>query len=238
MPKDSSPEKQSFTASTLLRRPTRLGDEVYNAIYAQLMSHKIAPGGRISVDNLVRELGVSQTPIREALSRLETQGLVVKRHLVGYSAADQLNKSRLEQLYELRLLLEPFAAAKAAVTMTDASIETLESLAQEMKALEAEDPQIAYGQFAQRDSEFHDLIAAGSGNELVREALANLHTHVHLFRLFYHSQATAEANDEHAQIIAALRGRDAEAAAEAMRSHIVRSSERFATFFTRYPRAS
>ena len=61
----------------LVKRPARLGDEVYNAIYAQLLSHKIAPGSRISIDNLVREMGVSQTPIREALSRLVAQGLVV-----------------------------------------------------------------------------------------------------------------------------------------------------------------
>jgi DNA-binding GntR family transcriptional regulator len=237
MSKRTSREKQNFNAPTLLRRPARLGDEVYNAIYSQLMSHKIAPGGRISVDNLVRELGVSQTPIREALSRLEAQGLVVKTHLIGYSAADQLNRPRLEQLYELRLLLEPFAAAKAAINMEDDSIEALDRMAQQMKTLEAEDARAAYGQFAQRDSEFHDLIAAGSGNDLVREALSNLHTHVHLFRLFYHSRATSEANDEHARIIAALRDRDAEAAAEAMRSHIQQSRERFTTYFTRYTAA-
>ena len=95
-----TPEKEGeeTTAET-----AKLGDEVYNAIYSQLMSHAIAPGGRISVDYLVRELGVSQTPIREALSRLEAQGLVVKTHLIGYSAASQMDKSRLEQLYELLL---------------------------------------------------------------------------------------------------------------------------------------
>ncbi|MDB5623176.1 MAG: GntR family transcriptional regulator [Devosia sp.] len=105
-------------APGLIKRPTRLGEEVYNAIYGQLMSRQIAPGGRISVDRLVRELGVSQTPIREALSRLEAQGLEVKTHLVGYSAAEQLDRRRLEQLYELRLLLEPFAAARAARNMS------------------------------------------------------------------------------------------------------------------------
>jgi DNA-binding GntR family transcriptional regulator len=215
-----------------LRHPVRLGDEVYNSLYAQLMSRKIPPGGRIAIDSLVRELGVSQTPIREALSRLEAQGLVVKTHLIGYSAADQLNKSRLEQLYELRLMVEPAVAAKAAVNMTEASIVALDEIAQQMNALVGSDTQGAYGQFAQRDSEFHDLIAAGSGNELARDALAHLHTHVHLFRLFHHSRATREANEEHAQIISALRRRDADAAGQAMRSHIERSRARFATFFT------
>lgn len=224
--------------TTALRRPARLGDEVYNTLYSQLMSHKIAPGGRISVDNLVRELGVSQTPIREALSRLEAQGLVVKTHLIGYSAAGQMDRSRLEQLYEVRMLLEPFAAARAAINMSEESIAALEEMAQRMKSLETEDPQAAYGQFAQRDGEFHDMIAAGSGNVLVREALANLHVHVHLFRLFYHARATTEANDEHARIIDALRRRDADAAADAMRSHIDQSKARFISFFTRLAAAS
>lgn len=230
----SAPHDEPLDSSeltSLRRRPVRLGEEVYNVLYAQLMSHRIPPGGRIAVDSLVRELGVSQTPVREALSRLEAQGLVVKTHLIGYSAAEQMNKSRLEQLYELRLLLEPALAAKAASNMSDAAIDALEGLAQQMNAPAGPDPQVAYGQFAKRDSEFHDLIAAGSGNELAREALANLHTHVHLFRLFHHARATREANEEHAQIIAALRRRDASAASQAMASHIEQSRARFATFF-------
>src|SRR3712207_4576892 len=153
------------------------------------MSHKIAPGGRISVDNLARELGVSQTPVREALSRLEAQDLVVKTHLIGYSAAEQMDKQRFEQLYELRSLVEPFAASRAAVHMSDDSIKELENLAQSMKLLERNDSRAAYGQFAQSDGEFHNLIALGSGNELVHAVLSNLHTHLHLFRLFYHSRA-------------------------------------------------
>ncbi len=238
MSRNDGPGKTESPKPTALRRPTRLGDEVYNAIYSQLMSHAIPPGGRISVDHLVRELGVSQTPIREALSRLEAQGLVVKTHLIGYSAASQMDKPRLEQLYELRLLLEPFAAARAAMAMTKASLDSLEGMARRMQSLKAATPQAAYGQFAQRDSEFHELIASESGNDLVREALANLHTHVHLFRLFYHSQATTEANDEHARIIEALRRRDPDAAADAMRAHIERSRIRFMTFFDRYQAVS
>ena len=219
--------------TTQLKRPTRLGDEVYNAIYAQLMSRQIAPGGRMSVDRLVRELGVSQTPIREALSRLEAQGLVVKTHLVGYSAANQLDSGRLDQLYELRLLLEPFAARRAATAMTEAALASLIRLADEMQASETAPQVEAYGRFAQLDSDFHDIIAHASGNELVQETLANLHTHVHLFRLFYHARVTADAIQEHQQIIEALTARDPAAAETAMRHHIERSRERFANAFGR-----
>lgn len=216
----------------LLRRPPRLGDEVYNAIYAQLMSLKIPPGGRISVDSLVRELGVSQTPIREALSRLEAQGLVVKTHLIGYSAAPQMDRKRLEELYELRLLLEPFAAARAAENMDEEAVAALEAIDKDMRTARHEDARLAYGHFAQSDGAFHDAIALGSGNALVQETLARLHTHVHLFRLYFHARATTDANDEHARIIAAIKRKDATAAEAAMRDHVERSRKRFIVTFT------
>lgn len=217
----------------LLKRPNRLGEEVYNAIYAQLMSREIQPGGRISVDGLVRDLGVSQTPIREALSRLEAEGLVVKTHLIGYSAADQMDAERLEQLYELRLLLEPFAAGRAASRMNEEVLHQLNKLAAEMQACENDAPGEAYGRFAQLDTRFHDLIAEAGGNELVRETLANLHIHVHLFRLFYHARVTAEAIEEHRQLIAALAQGDPATAEATMRSHIERSRDRFIKAFRR-----
>ncbi|HEV7276818.1 MAG TPA: GntR family transcriptional regulator [Devosiaceae bacterium] len=214
-------------SGTLIKRPSRLGDEVYNAIYAQLMSLKIPPGGRLSVDSLVRELGVSQTPIREALSRLEAQGLVVKTHLVGYSAAAQMDASRFEQLYQLRSLLEPFAAGQAAVNMSEEALAALTGHAAAMSP-DGGDPDIAYSRFAQWDSEFHNMVASGSGNELIQETLARLHIHVHLFRLVYHARAAAAAIEEHAEIIDAISRRDPTGAEAAMTAHIQRSKERFA----------
>lgn len=211
----------------LLRRPPRLGDEVYNALYAQLMSLKIPPGSRISVDSLVREMGVSQTPIREALSRLEAQGLVVKTHLIGYSAAGQMDPDRLEQLFDLRLLVEPYAAERAALTISAEGIAQLEAIDLAMRDTRTSGARNSYGEFAQNDGLFHDLIASASGNELVQDALTRLHTHVHLFRLFYHATATADANDEHENILMAIRRHDGPAASAAMRFHIEQSRRRF-----------
>lgn len=218
-------------ASRLLKRPTRLGDEVYNAIYSQLMTQEIPPGGRIGVDTLVRELGVSQTPIREALSRLEAQGLVVKTHLIGYSAAGQMNREKLEQLYDMRMLLEPFAAGQTAIRRDKNLLKDLEDRDAEMNALPVADRTLAYGRFAQIDGTFHDLIALGSGNLLIQETLARLHTHVHLFRLHFHSRATTDANQEHSRILDAIRARDANAAESAMRTHIQESRARFLASF-------
>ena len=210
-----------------IRRPQPLGEEVYNAIYSQLMTLQIPPGGRISVDALVRELGVSQTPIREALSRLEAQGLVTKTHLIGYTATNQIDRNKLAQLYDLRLLLEPFAAGQAAEKMSDEAIGELERLALDMVGTSPDGSRNAYGEFARKDAAFHDKIAEGSGNDLVQEALSRLYVHVHLFRLYYHTRATSTAINEHEQIIAAIRSHNSADAETAMRQHILESRSRF-----------
>lgn len=211
----------------LLRRPARLGDEVYSAIFARIMSLDIAPGARISIDAMTRELGVSQTPIREALGRLESEGLVNKTHLIGYSAAPQLSPKQFNDLYELRLLLEPFAAARCAELMPKEVIAQLEALCAEMGGLARSEGLDAYAQFAQLDMAFHDQIAVSAGNELVVEALGRLHTHVHLFRLLFHARVTMDAIEEHERVLTAIKARDPQAAQEAMREHVERSRDRF-----------
>jgi DNA-binding GntR family transcriptional regulator len=211
----------------LLRRPARLGDEVYSAIFARIMSLDIAPGVRISVDAMARQLGVSQTPIREALTRLEGEGLVSKTHLVGYSAAPQLSARQFAELYELRLLLEPFAARRCAEIMPDGIIAQLAALCLEMQELSQLEGLDAYAQFARLDMAFHDQIAVSAGNELLVDALSRLHTHVHLFRLLFHARVTGAAMDEHQTLVGAIRARNPAGAEAAMRAHIEQSRDRF-----------
>src|SRR5690349_5993155 len=127
-----------------IQRSNSLVEDVYEAIFNQLMSLKIAPGSRITVDSLVKEFSVSQTPIREALGRLEGEGLVVKTHLVGYRAAPQITRRRFDELYELRLLLEPDAAAKAASAMDAEKLAILREAAGVMAGREGKDDHVHY----------------------------------------------------------------------------------------------
>src|SRR5690606_2816677 len=113
-------------------RPASMVDNVYEHIYHKLMALEIAPGARIPIDVLAREMGVSQTPVREALNRLEREGLVRKEHLIGYSAAPQWTRKQFEDLYAFRLLLEPQAARLAAQNMTPQALESLERSAADM----------------------------------------------------------------------------------------------------------
>lgn len=212
----------------LLRRPARLGDAVYAAIFERIMALEITPGERISVDAVAREIGVSQTPIREALARLESEGLVRKTPLVGYSATERLSADELTDLYEMRLQLEPFAARKCAALIPEAVIEQLDALCQEMAELAEVEGVEAHAQFAQLDMAFHDQIAVSAGNALIGDALGRLHAHVHLFRLRPEARKPLAANAEHQLLVAAIRARDGDGAEAAMRTHIEQSRRRFA----------
>lgn len=214
-----------------LSRRSALGDEVYETLLSQLITLRIAPGSRIAVDQLVRELGVSQTPIRAALIRLENEGLVVKTHNIGYSAAPMPSQRRFEQIYEMRLLLEPHAAGLAARNLTPQARVELQAIVAGMESPEAGSAQVVYSRFAVQDAAFHAWVARCSGNELIAETLARLHAHMHLFRVRFHARVTEEAIEEHAALVQALLQGDEHAASAAMRHHIERSRERMAPFF-------
>jgi DNA-binding GntR family transcriptional regulator len=223
--------KSSAEAASGIARPNSLAGDVYDAIFAQLMSLQIAPGARITVDTLVRELNVSHTPIREALGRLEGEGLVLRTHLVGCRAAPQITRDRFDELYEMRLLLEPEAAAKAAEAMDEARFARLQQLAGVMAVNDSTDDQLRYSDFARQDADFHDAILDFAGNGLIREALRMQHTHFHIFRLMFHWRVTAEALEEHEALLDAFRGQDASKARVAMQAHIHNSRTRLLPAF-------
>lgn len=215
----------------VIQRHKGLADDVYEAIFNKLMSLEIAPGARITVDGLVRELEVSHTPIREALGRLEGEGLVAKTHLVGYSAAPQITRKHFDELYDLRLLLEPDAARRAAQRVSDERMRRLRETAERMRKLAARRERSSYSGFARFDADFHDQIMEIAGNELIRDTLAHLHTHFHIFRLMFHTRVTEEALTEHETLLAALSSGDARGAERAMREHIERSRQRLLRAF-------
>jgi len=209
-------------ADRLIARPSGLAEEVYRRVRADIMSLKIPPDSRVSVDALARELGVSQTPVREALSMLEANGLVSKRHFAGYATSPRMDRAQLDELFEFRLLIEPHAACKAAEAIRDADLQALTDVSG------ARAP--SHDAFADMDTEFHKLIAQGAGNHLIADSLARLHIHVHIFRSCFRSEIAEEAVHEHGDVIAAIKRRDGAAAEAAMRRHIERSYKRLRDF--------
>lgn len=214
--------------TSAIRPPQRqiLTDEVYESLKTAIMNGDIPPGGRVNIDALARDLQVSQTPLREALARLESDGLVTKTALKGYSVSPVLTRTDFEDLYQLRLLLEPWAAARCAERVGAAGRARLEA---EMASCPEASPEGGYEEYrrmTEHDQRFHGLIAQLAGNKAVQTAFERTHCHLHLFRIFYAHRIGAQTLQEHRRILDALRKGAPEEAEAAMRDHLEASRAR------------
>ncbi|MDR6971977.1 GntR family transcriptional regulator [Leifsonia shinshuensis] len=208
-----------------------LADDVYDAVLGLLMDQVIEPGSRASIDGIARQLNVSPTPVREALARLESEGLVVKQALKGYTAAALLDEDGLRQLFEMRRLLEPYATRRAATELDGGTLDRLGEVCDAMqrsgRATQSGDDRFEdYKEFAEQDAEFHRLIAQHSGNALLGDAIARLRAHTHQYRIYFRHGVVDETSEEHLAVLEALRANDADRADRAMRDHIDRSYAR------------
>ncbi|WP_309621196.1 GntR family transcriptional regulator [Salinibacterium sp.] len=203
-----------------------LADECRELIKARIMSHVIKPGERINIEDLVRDLGVSQTPIREAMARLESDGLVAKEPLRGYRTTAPLNRKQVDELYQFRRLIEPWAARVAAERITETNTK---AIMEELAACPEAPPEDSYSiskSFSDHDSRFHTLILSFCENRMIIDAFERSHIHLHLFRLHYSSASGTHAIEEHNALARAIASGDADAAEAAMLRHLEASRER------------
>lgn len=219
----------------LSRMPPRLvlADEVYSRLRTLIMESSILPDTRINIEDVARQLDVSPTPVRESLARLESDGLVDKLPLKGYRTTELLDRDAIRELYELRLLLEPNAAAQASAGMTSARADRLRAEVQsgssQVQAHAGNDT--SYQELSHHDVRLHDLVLELAGNETIRRAYARTHCHLHIFRLSYSGTFGTHTIDEHAAVVDAITSGDAAAAESAMSRHIVASRDRTLSHF-------
>jgi DNA-binding GntR family transcriptional regulator len=199
-------------------RRSVLADEIYEILKSKLMDNVVEPGARLSIDGLSRDLKVSATPIREALARLESDGLVTKRAHHGYTAAPLIDARTFAELFRMRLLLEPACASWAA----------MEDLIAEMKTPLAGDGYESYKAFASQDAAFHGALAAATGVGLMVETLERLRPHAQLYRLYYTVGIADDTVREHERVLEAVTRRDQAGAAHAMSAHLSASRGRLA----------
>jgi DNA-binding GntR family transcriptional regulator len=205
-------------------------DDVYERLKSSVLDHVVEPGHRINVDALTRVFAVSQTPIREALARLEAEGLVVKEPLRGFRASPPLSNAEFEELYDFRLLLEPWAAARAAQRITpDAAAGLEQELASWTSAPESSG-YFGYRELSAHDARFHGRIVELAENGPLSTAYERLHAHLHLFRLNYQRTIGDEAIREHRAITAAIVAGRPDDAEQAMRLHLTASRDRLREF--------
>jgi DNA-binding GntR family transcriptional regulator len=197
-----------------------LADGVYEQIRALIMNDGIEPGARVNIDEIARELGVSGTPVREALARLESEELVSRLPLRGYRVTELLNRKEVDDMYALRLLLEPPSAARAASAMSDANVALLEAELATCPAAPVDDAYSDYKALTAHDARLHELILHLAGNVAVEQAFARTHCHLHFFRLNYNQPFGEQTIAEHRVIVDALVAGNAARARKAMTDHL------------------
>jgi DNA-binding GntR family transcriptional regulator len=208
------------------RKDRVVRDDVYERMTAMILRDELRPGTRINIDQVAHKLDVSSTPVREALARLESDGLVTKVHLKGYRTAEVLRRQELEELYEFRLRLEPYAAGRAASKATEADIVALKDELASCPQPPVDTDYDSYKRFSAHDARLHALILEIAGNRVTAKAIERTHFHLHAFRLSYDTIAGAHTLEEHAAVVDAISAGDNDAAIDAMKTHLERSMDR------------
>jgi DNA-binding GntR family transcriptional regulator len=211
-----------------LKRST-LGDDVYETLRAAVLEHTLTPGDRVNIDALSRDLAVSPTPVREALARLESEGLLRKRPLAGYTVSPLLTRAEFADLFDLRLLLEPAAARWAAERATPE--QRAELVAEAARTVEGGDEHAWHAAFTALDAHLHDLVARAAASPLLLDGITRLHVHLHLHRRYFPYAQTAVTTREHRKLAAAIHDRDPDGAEAAMRGHLTHARERHLVTF-------
>jgi DNA-binding GntR family transcriptional regulator len=200
-----------------------LTGKVYEEIRSRILNFKFAPGYKISDEEISSELGISRTPVREALNRLSEQGLVDARPNRGFWVKT-FSKKEVEDLYVLRDALEGLAVALTINHLEIKKSETLKELLETYPELMEDDD---LSKLNDVDEKFHDLIARYSENSALYLALKNLADKIRIVRRYDHLRPSSfqETYQEHWNVLNYILKGNTLKAKKAMSKHILGSMQ-------------
>jgi DNA-binding GntR family transcriptional regulator len=192
--------------------------EIADWVRDRIRRGRFVPGQRLVEVDIIRGTGASRSRVREALQRLEGEGLVTIEEFRGASVRTA-SLEEVRQIYRARVALEGISAADFA---RHASAEDRQRLRELHVGLEACVSGNAPERFGRLNGEWHSLIVSGSGNAVIGDVLQRLNVPIHrlLFESFYNADRLRTAIDDHRAIIEAIEAGDAPRAEAAMRRHI------------------
>jgi DNA-binding GntR family transcriptional regulator len=203
----------------------RAVDAVYEVLRQAIVTYALKPGERMNVDELAQKLGVSLTPVRSAIQKLSTEGLVEIRSRSGTFVAS-LTARDVEETFRIRCALECLGARDGLTTLAtrlDRIRELLEAMRKPVRN--------ARGQHAHElaNSEFHQIIVRSAGNRRLIDMYEALNAHIKIARV--HSSETSwparvsREQTEHEAIVAAVEKGDADGLCDALQAHIYRAKD-------------
>jgi DNA-binding GntR family transcriptional regulator len=196
-----------------------LAEQVYQQIQERVLTGRIPPGSALSVPRLAADLGVSRSPVREAVQQLIAVGLAVHVPYAG-ARVRALDQDLVDDVFELRESLDALAARRATTRMSPSVMDDLERVIEESRHVLEEGTDAA--RMAALDVRFHALLRDHAGSEPLTMALVRLEALGHLISadMWDRPENSAPAIAEHEQILAAVRRGDAEAAGASAAAHV------------------
>jgi len=198
--------------------PVSLKDKAYNAIKGAILALKLKPGDPLVESDLAQQLGISKTPVRDALLELEREGFVTKILFKG-TYVTEITLKDVRQVFQVRAVLEGLAARLAAPLFSAEELEEAEKILAAAEAALAEGDIVLCSEHGRR---FHNLIINKADNQRLQSITRNLDDHLQRFRLLS-DQISGRLNKslkEHRKVLEALRRRDPIAAEKAMQGHL------------------
>ena len=197
-----------------------LRDVVFVTLRRQILKGDLKPGERLKEISLANRLGVSRTPIREAIRKLEHEGLVEMLPRRGAHVAG-ITRQELRDVLEVRKTLEVLAITRAAELMKEEDFETLKEAEKAFRKL-VENPDADLTGLGEADEHFHDIIYQSTGNRRLIQILGNLREQMYRFRVEYLKDKDIRHSLvlEHDALAEALAARDREEAVRLIKLHI------------------
>jgi len=200
--------------------PRRLVDRVYEAIKLAIMDGRIQPGQRLVQDVLAHQFGVSRSPIREAIVRLAQEGLVRLEPHRG-AVVRTMSEREIDEIYEVRLILEPYAVERAAELATQEEIERAVAIQEQA---EREQASMELADMFRVNGDFHRVVVTPCRNDLLISMLTSLWERQIAFQMFTIYARAEGAIDtmvrEHRAIIEAFRARDRDEVRARVQEHV------------------
>ncbi len=225
-------DPSSTSAEIQYLQSNSLPEVILRVLENKILNHEILPGARINEKKLAEELGVSRIPIREACRKLEQEGLIeIQRNKGVY--VRELKMYEVLNLYDIRISLDDLAGRLITAHATETEIKQLEDLVDKMDTVNQSGD---VNNFYPLNIAFHEMIYRFSRNDRLAIMYKGLGRELRLFRsqaseaggdmIAFDQKFNIEANQEHRDIIDALRVRDAARVSEIMQKHLLKGRDR------------
>jgi len=199
-----------------------LTDRAYQQIKEEILTNRLRPGDPLRVDHFIKRLKLSRTPMREAIQRLEKEGLVEIRPRMG-SFVSHIELREIVEMYQVRARLEGFAARLAAGRVSPDRLAGVE----EQLTRQSPDDQIDYAAVSNAGLALHRLIVESCGNAVLTRFVVSLQDHFRRFRAVSPQlpERVLDFHQDHLQILDALKNADGVRAEHLIQRHLERAAE-------------